>query len=126
MPDTSTQRSERSPVGRAETIWLLVVILSAVVLYLRTFAYCWKEWNQESQYSLAFLVPFVSGYFLWKAWPQVRMMQRTPSAWGLMLIVAALLMHVGGTVLDISGPSSVSIILYLVGACIYFRFRIYG
>jgi exosortase len=30
-------------------------------------------------------------------------------------------MHIGGSILDISGPSSLSILLYIVGACIYFH-----
>lgn len=121
MPSAAMQVSQRSPRDRTEKIWLLVIVVSAAMLYLRTFAYCWREWNQESQYSLAFLVPFVSGYFLWKKWPEVRLTERSPASWGLALIAAALIMHMGGTILDVSGPSSVSILLYLVGGCIYFH-----
>ncbi len=103
----------------AERIWLAVIVVSAILLYHKTFAYCWWEWKEEPQYSLAYLVPFVSGYFLWRKWPQVRETPRSPSGWGLVLIVLALVMHLGGTLLDVSGPSSVSMLIFLTGCCLY-------
>jgi len=106
---------------RSELIWLGVIAAAAAAMYLKTFAYCLREWGAEAQYSLAYLVPFVSGYFLWKKWPVVLKTQRSPTAWGLVLIVLAIFMHLAGSVLDVSGPSSVSMLLYLVGACLYFH-----
>ena len=121
MSTVEAKKLQKGTLGRGEVVWLAVVIVSAILLYLRTFAYCWKAWSEETQYSLAYLVPFVSGYFLWKKWPDARKTQRSPSVWGLALIVIALVMHFGGTLLDVSGPSSISILLYLIGACIYFH-----
>ena len=102
-----------------EKIWLAVIAIAAVVLYHRTLAYCWHAWQSQSQYSLAFLVPFVSGYFTWAKWPQVVSTPRSPSRWGPARIGTAFAMHLAGTLLDISGPSSVSMLVFLVGCCLY-------
>jgi exosortase len=106
---------------RAELVWLGIVVAAGIILYLKTFAYFWSAWRAETQYSLAYLVPFVSGYFLWRKWPQAAKAERSPSRLGLFLIVAALVMHIGGTALDISGPSSVSVLIFVLGCCIYFH-----
>lgn len=121
MPGIETQVSENNLNNRAERIWLLVILVAALALYFRTMAYCWTAWHKETQYSLAFMVPFVSGYFLWAKWPHVLQAKKAPSSWGLVLILAALVMHLGGVVLDISGPSSLSMLVYLIGSCIYFH-----
>lgn len=104
---------------RGERIWLAATLLAAVVMYNRTLAYFAEAWRSESQYSLAWLVPFVSGYFVWKKWPQVRSTPGSPTGWGLGLIATALVMHLGGTLLDVSGPSSISLLLYIAGCCLY-------
>lgn len=113
----SGSRKERASHG--ERIWLAAIVAAAVVLYQRTFAYFWREWQSEPQYSLAWLVPFVSGYFLWKKRRQVHSTPRTPTGWGLALIIAAIVLHLSGTLLDISGPSSISVLVYIVGCCLY-------
>ena len=92
-------------------------------MYVHTFCYLWGKWMEDVQYSLAYLVPFVSGYFVWKKWPEVAKLKRSPSGLGLVLIGLALFMHLSGVILDVSGPSEVSIIIFLIGACIYFHSR---
>lgn len=104
-----------------ERIWLLAIILAAIVLYIPTFRFLWGKWMQESQYSLAFLVPPISAYFTWKNWPEIKKLERSPSIWGLVILIIAILLHLAGTLLDVSGPSGVSIILALIGGCMYFH-----
>lgn len=104
---------------RRERLMLLALVAVAVVMYIPTFRYLWGKWNEDAQYSLAFLVPFVCGYFVWKKLPEARELARSPSAWGVVVIVFGLILHLAGVILDVSGPSSVSIILVLVGGCLY-------
>lgn len=104
-----------------ERWWILAACVLCVVMYAHTFRFLWGKWLTDAQYSLAYLVPFVSGYFVWKKWPEVVKAKRSPAVVGLLLIVLALLMHLAGTVLDVSGPSALSIIVLLVGACLYFH-----
>lgn len=103
------------------TFWLAAITLVAVVMYVPTFRYLWSRWMSDAQYSLAPIVPFVSGYFLWKKWPEVRQIPRSASPWGLAIIVFALLLHLAGVALDISGPSGLSVFLCLLGGCLYFH-----
>lgn len=104
-----------------ERAWLLAAIVAAAIMYVPTFDYLWHRWRADAQYSLAFLVPFVSGYFVWKKWPEVRSLKRLPSNAGLALLIVAVLLHLTGVVLDISGPSGVSLIISLIGFCLYFH-----
>jgi len=107
--------------SRGELYWLLAITLAGVVVYAPTFRFFWEKWIADVQYSLAFLVPFVCGYFTWKKWPEVRLLERAPTAWGLVLMIFALMLHLAGLVLDISGPSGISLILCIIGGCLYFH-----
>ncbi len=118
MASTETKLQRRFNRDRWRIAGIAVI---CVAMYIPTFRYLWGKWMEDTQYSLAYLVPFVSGYFIWKKWPEVISLKRSPSVFGLVLIVLALLMHLVGVVLDVSGPSSVSIIVLLIGGCLYFH-----
>ncbi len=107
--------------SRGEAAWLCAIFVLAAVLYAPTFRYLWGRWMTDSQYSLAYLVPFVSGYFVWKSWPAVSRVERSSSSWGLVLLVTAVLLHFVGSVLDVAILSGVSILLCLLGGCLYIR-----
>lgn len=107
--------------GIPERLLLGTVVLLAIGMYIPTFRYLWEAWMANSQYSLAYLVPLVSGYFLWKALPACRKLQRSASGWGLGLIIAAVLLHLAGTLLDVNGPSALSLVLLIIGGCLYFH-----
>jgi len=104
-----------------ERMWFAAVVVVAVVMYVPTFRYLVRKWIEDAKYSLAFLVPFVSGYFAWKKWPEVKQLARSPSVWGLVLVLFAVALHMTGVVLDVSGPSGVSVLLCLLGGCLYFH-----
>lgn len=113
--------AESKRLDTRERAWLIAVLVMAVATYAPTMVYLVQRWQADVQYSLAFLVPLVSGYFVWKKWLEVTKLQRRPSIWGLILILFALLIHIGGVLLDISGPSSVSMLVFLLGGCVYFH-----
>lgn len=117
----SSQENAGENKTKNEQLWLYVVIAAAVVLFIPTLRYMWNAWNSESQYSMAYLVPFVSGYFLWTKWGQVNKLKKSPSKVGLLLIILGLAIHLIGTLLDISGPSSISILIIIIGGCMYFH-----
>ncbi|MHB9036655.1 MAG: exosortase/archaeosortase family protein [Armatimonadota bacterium] len=116
----STSKNVTKLPGRRMNLWLLSVVVVAAIMYIPTFRFLWAKWMEDAQYSLGFLVPLVSGYFFWKKWPEVPKLTASPSAWGLVLILIGLFLHLAGTLLDVSGPSGVSIIIVLVGGCLYF------
>lgn len=90
-------------------------------MYGPTFKYLWNSWMTNTQYSIAFLVPLVSGYYVYKSLPAARKLQRSSSIWGLILMVSGLMLHLAATFLDVSGPSALSIIMLIVGGCMYFH-----
>lgn len=115
----SSVETKSARLRNTEWMWLAAIAAAAVLVYAQTFQSLMQKWVSDAQYSLAFLVPFVSGYFTWKKWPEVTKLEREPCAWGLGLVALALLTHLAGVVLDISGPSAVSLLMCLVGLCLY-------
>lgn len=104
---------------RRGVYWVIAILGTATVMYIPTFRFFWTSWMADAQYSLAYLVPFVSGYFIWKKWPEVAKLERRPCVWGAVLIGFALAFHLLGVILDVSGPSGVSVLLCIVGGCLY-------
>lgn len=120
---TSLKSPKATNVGAAEKRWIGAVVVLSVLMYIPTFRLLWGKWMHDTQYSLAFLVPFVCGYFVWRKWPDVKTLQRSPTPWGLAVIAFAILLHLLGVVLGVSGPSELSIIVLIVGGCLYFHGR---
>lgn len=116
-----TRKTESVHSSGRDRVLLGATILVALVMYAPTFKYLWLSWMTSTQYSIAYLVPFVCGYFVYKNLPAARRLERSPSVWGLVLIVAGLFLHLAGTILDVSGPSALSIIMLIVGGCLYFH-----
>lgn len=117
--EQSMKTSKRRNMG--DTAGLVAVVALSGVLYVTTLGYLWDRWMSDSQYSLAYLVPFVSGYFVWKQWKQAAQAERSSSGWGLGLIIAALGAHLVGSILDVAILSAISILVLLLGGCLYFR-----
>lgn len=107
--------------SRRERMWLAAIISAAIITFIPTFIYWGERWVADTQNSLAFLVPFVCGYFVWKKWPEVVALRRQPSSMGLIIITLALLLHLTAVVLDISGVSGIAVLMCLVGGCLYFH-----
>jgi exosortase len=133
MTDTQDEIAELDPVetlqknhkpykGRSrEVLWLLLVVAAFAVLYAPTFSYMWNRWEHDTQYSLAYLVPLVSGYFIWKQWKQACSAGFSASWWGLVLLALAIILHLVGTLLDVAVMSATSVVICIVGGCLYLR-----
>lgn len=104
-----------------EAYWLIAVVAVAIAIYVPTFRYMAEKWRDEAQYSLGFLAPPICAFFVWQKWSAARSLKRSPSSWGLALMVLGLLMHLAGTILDVSGPSALSLIPLVAGGCMYFH-----
>lgn len=113
--------NQRHKPRQNEKVYLIIIALVAILMYFHTFIYLWTKWMDDAQYSLGFLVPLVCGYFVWKKSSEVKNIERRPSNWGLVIIVLSLVMHAAGMMLDVSGPSALSIVTILIGGCLYFH-----
>jgi exosortase len=73
---------------------LLLPILAAV--YWGIVPGMVSDWNNDPNYSHGFLVPLISGYFVWQKWPELKSLPVQPSHVGLLVIVGSLLLLVFG------------------------------
>lgn len=119
MAHTANDRTSSKNTASA----LLVSILSVsgfLYVYYDTFIWLYERYtNPDSHYSHGFLIPLVSGWLIWRKCDELRGM--TPSGWGtgLILMVLALLLHVGSVWTHVFFTSGFSIMLFIIGACIY-------
>lgn len=113
--------NQRQKARQNERAWLIIIALVAILMYYHTLIYLWSKWMDDAQNSLGFLVPLVCGYFFWRKYPEIKNTKRQPSNWGLVIIVFSLIMHAAGMILDVSGPSALSIVTIIVGGCLYFH-----
>jgi exosortase len=112
---------EKKHKSKEESFWLITIGIVSIIVYAQTFVTFWAKWSSNAQYSMAPLVPLVSGYFVYSMWGKVTKLEHNECKWGLSLIILALLMHVVGSALDITGPSGISVLVFGIGLLIYFH-----
>ncbi|MCP4647834.1 MAG: exosortase, partial [bacterium] len=91
-----------------------------VVAYYEVLIWLYGRYtNPDSYYSHGFLIPFVSGYFIWKKRMEFAGLRAESSKWGLVLIIVACLFHVAGTVLYVFSVSGFSLFILIVGCSLF-------
>ena len=73
----------------------------------------------DSYYSHGFIIPFVSGFFIWQKRQQLKSMTPEISWWGLIIIIFAVLLHIIGTILYIFSISGFSIFFLIIGSSLF-------
>ena len=92
-----------------------------VYVYHETFLWLYERYvNPDSHYSHGFLIPFVSAYLIWAKKEQLWQIIPSSSSAGLILVILALLVHVGSIWTHIFFTSGFSIWVLLVGLSLYF------
>jgi exosortase len=56
------------------------------------------DWYNDPDYSHGFLIPVLSGYFVWERWEKLRALSVAPSVWGIGVLGFGMLMLVVGSV----------------------------
>ena len=98
----------------------MLSIACFIYAYHGTFLWLYERYtNPGSHYSHGFLIPFISGYLIWKRKNQLGEVVPSSSGVGLALMVLALLIHVGSVWTHIFFASGFSILLLLVGFSLY-------
>ena len=102
--------------------WLIFISLFSVV-YHETIIWMYQRYmSPDSYYSHGFIVPFIVGYLVWCKRNSLEIIEGKNNIIGLAVIVTALMIHIIATSLYIFSISGFSIIILLVGVCVY----IYG
>ncbi len=66
-------------------------------LYAKTLYALGGDWYSDPDFSHGFLVPIMSGYFVWERWDRLKSIPLAPSWWGLGLLACGLAMLVLGS-----------------------------
>jgi len=107
------------------TLWMHIIYPSIVLLLFAACYHSTLSWmyvrfmSQDSYYSHGFIVPIVSGYLIWRKRTIFKERDPEVSWWGLVLIIASVLIHVTGTVLYVFSLSGFSIFFLILGTSLF-------
>jgi exosortase len=106
---------------------ILSIILALVpaillgILYYPTAAWLYERYTApDSYYSHGFLVPFITAYLIWIKKDCLKDLGWRYNQWGLVLILAALLVHAFSTLAAVFFVSGYSLLLLAFGVTLYF------
>ena len=109
-----------SHVGRKVIIFLALSIACFIYAYHQTFLWLYERYtNPDSHYSHGFLIPMISGYLIWRKRHELKNTIPSSLRIGLVLIVLALLIHIGSIWTHVFFTSGFSMLLLLVGISLY-------
>jgi len=93
MSRTTERTLATFPLGH-----LVLAVLAIGVAYASIVPGMVMDWYHDENYSHGFLVPLISGYFLWEKWPELKTARLQPSNAGLVVVVGSLLLLLLGFV----------------------------
>ncbi len=112
--------SNPSNLIKNHLIFLSIIFVLFIVCYHSTLSWMYVRYmNHDSYYSHGFIVPFVSGYLIWRKRKDLRGKEPEVSCWGLVLISASVLIHVTGTVFYVFSLSGFSIFFLISGTSLF-------
>jgi exosortase len=102
--------------------WLLVLVgVELVLLYAPTIRWLVDRWTMSVWHNAhGMLIPVAVGWFAWQELRPMRELPRRGSAWGLLFLLPALVMHVVDTGIHSQILSAVSIVVALPGLSLLF------
>ena len=104
---------------KRQLIFIFLLILSICGLYAQIFQGLYSAWSDDPNYSHGFLVPFISGYFIWQNKEELLELELKPSTYGLVLVVFALFVLISGTAAQEFFTKRSSFVFLLAG-CVLF------
>jgi len=113
----------RKPLHEDKTPFVLGVLCIGAFIYAFNDTIIWlyeRYTYPDSDYSHGFLIPFISGYFIWKKRKVLENISLAGSKIGLALVGLAILIHIASVWTHIFFTSGFSILLFLVGFSLYF------
>lgn len=98
--------------------WLLFAVTSAalVLCYWKVLAGMVDQWSNDEDMGHGFLVPFVIAFIVWRERKRWMQLELKPSAWGLVLMFAAIAMHAVSAIGAGLFAGSVAMMVSIMGA----------
>ncbi len=106
-------------------VWILV-LASFIAIYYPIVPRMVSDWDADPNSSHGFLIPFISAYFAYQAWPQIKEMKIEPTIWGLLLTTFGIIILAFGITVHELFTSRFSLIVILAGLTLsFFGFKIF-
>ncbi len=105
---------------KREIIGAVVILGLVAMLFSSTFAWLVYNWLNNSYYSHGFLVPLISGFFLWRRRDSLGQDKREPSNLGLVVLGISLTAYLVAQVWQAYHLSAFAFIVLLAGLALYF------
>ena len=91
-----------------------------ILTYIPTSLWMWDRWfARDSYYSHGILIPFVSGFLIWQMRGELAAIRPKRSPWGMPLIIAGLIIHLGSSLFRIYFTSGFSMLIVLTGLILF-------
>jgi len=75
---------------------IIATFILFMLYYSSNMASVVQSWTTNSDFSHGFFIPFLSAYFIWRKKSELKNIEVSPSAWGLLIIIFGLLISLVG------------------------------
>jgi exosortase len=116
---TTAQALETSSRDRTWIVWSSVLLGLVVPLYAGVLRSLVGQWWSDPDYGHGFLVPLFSGYVLWRQREQWLKSENTPANFGLLVMVGAIVLLLGGSLGAELFTSRFSLLVLLAGMILF-------
>ena len=109
-----------STISGIYIIYILIPILLFITCYYDVLTWMYGRYiSSDSYYSHGFIIPFVSAFLIWQKRSELKVTAVDFSWWGLILIIASVLIHIAGTILYVFSISGFSIFFLALGISLF-------
>jgi exosortase len=118
---TTSRALEASGRESGKITWAIALFGLTLVLYFPTLRLLVLQWWRDPDYAHGFFVPLVSGYVLWHQRDRWLNCELKPNNFGLLVMVAAIFLLIGGSLGAELFVSRVSFLVFLAGLILFLR-----
>ncbi len=102
------------------SLYAIIIAGLFVLVYYPTLIWMYGRFvGADSYYSHGFLIPLVSAFLIWQKRETLKKMEIGYSKYGLVLIIASLLIHLASTLFYVFSSSGFSILLLIFGISLF-------
>jgi exosortase len=99
---------------------LILLLTLLMVLYWHVITGLVRQWSVDPDFSYGFVIPFFSGYLIWRLRPVLDTIRPHPAGAGLLTVLIAILMLIAGNLAAELFFTRISLVLITIGLVHYF------
>ncbi len=117
--EAGSGRAGDSKVDARMVVAVLIVVALVVAVYRDAFAILVRTWETNPDYSHGYIIPPIAVFVFWREWKRFVASIARGSAWGLVLIAAALIGHILSIRAGVFMTQGYSFVLLLFGLTLF-------